>query len=75
MLTMMKQPRHWSVNERQFSQRAPHAYRLWQIEQRVNVGLGPTKLRRADLKRYWRKLRLDPDRKQYLARLLWPERS
>jgi hypothetical protein len=37
----------------------------------VNFGLDGEKLNAADLKKYWSKLNLDPDKKNYLARLLY----
>lgn len=70
----MKTRRHWSVDERRMRQRHPERYRLWRIEQRVNLGLGRQRLARATLRKYWRQLQLDADRKAYLVRLLWPRR-
>lgn len=70
----MRGMRHWSVDERRMRRRSPERYRLWRIEQRVNLGLGRQRLARATLKKYWRQLQLDADRKAYLARLLWPSK-
>jgi len=67
--------KHWSVDEPKFRTTNPEKYRIWKLTQRVNVGVGPKKLKRAELKKYWQKLDLDPIVKQYLARLIWPKRS
>lgn len=67
--------KHWSVDEKRFKARDPEGYRRWQIEQRVNEGLGTWKLDRSELKRLWPKLQLDTDRRRLLEWYLWPKRS
>lgn len=67
--------KHWSVDEQKFRATNPEKYRIWKLAERVNVGVGPRKIKRAELKKYWPKLDLDPTMKQYLSNLLWPKRS
>jgi hypothetical protein len=67
--------KHWSVDEKRFKEHDPAAYRRWQIEQRINEGLGTWKLSRAELKRLWPKLRLEEPERRFLKYLLWPSRS
>lgn len=67
--------KHWSVDERKFRQTNPEKYRIWQLTERVNSGVGRRKLKRTELKKYWLKLDLDPSMKRYLTRLVWPKQS
>ena len=67
--------KHWSVDEEKFKARDPEKYRRWQIEQRVNFGVGTWKLNRAELKTLWGELDLDEDRKRTLAWFLWPSQQ
>ncbi|MDO8436054.1 MAG: hypothetical protein Q7S82_01540 [bacterium] len=48
---------------------------IWKLEQMINFGLGKTKISRNLLKRYWFKLKLDPDRRKFLAFLLWNKKN
>ncbi|UMX47877.1 MAG: hypothetical protein L7H18_05575 [Candidatus Nealsonbacteria bacterium DGGOD1a] len=45
-------------------------YAVWRLEQMVNFGLDKDKLSARELKKYWPKFRLDPNKKKYLAMLL-----
>lgn len=66
---------NWSIDEQEL-QKDPKAYAIWKIEQLVNFGLDEDeKLSRSELMQYWNELTLDPKKKQYLAFLLWGERS
>lgn len=62
--------RHWSVDEKKLK-KDRSAYAIWRLEQRINFGVGPKKIKRSELKRYWRALHLDPSRKRYLKFLVW----
>jgi hypothetical protein len=66
--------KHWSVDEKKFK-KDPTAYAIWQLEQRINFGIGRKKIKRSELKRYWKKLDLDPKRKIYLESLVWGPQS
>lgn len=65
---------NWSVDEKKFKKADPEGYQIWQLEQMINWGLGNDKLNKLLLRRYWKKLFLDPMKKRYLKFLLWPKR-
>lgn len=44
---------------------------IFELEQMVNFGLGGSKLDKTSLKKYWKELNLDPDRKKFLEFVLW----
>lgn len=48
---------------------------IWKLNQLINFGLGDEKLNFSDVKKYWDKLNLDPERKNYLSFLLWGKLS
>lgn len=50
-------------------------YAVWRLEQMVNFGLEGKKINRAELKKYWKILCLDNNKKKYLTLLLWPKQS
>lgn len=60
---------NWSVDEKKLSKH-PEKYKIWKLEQLINFGLNGQKLRKSDLKKYWRKLHIDPQYKKYLRFLL-----
>lgn len=62
---------NWSVDEKRFKRDYPEKYEIWKLEQLINFGLGRHKLDRKKVKKYWRKLHLDPDCKRYLRFLIW----
>ena len=65
---------NWSTDERKLKKNTA-AYTRWKLEQMVNFGLNGKRLKTAELKKYWRKLRLDPDRKKFLGLLLHEKHS
>jgi hypothetical protein len=65
---------NWSVDEKELK-KDKKQYAIWKLEQMVNFGLGGKKLKSEDLKKYWRFLKIDPDKKKYLKMILWPKRS
>lgn len=62
---------NWSVDEKRFKRDYPEKYEIWKLEQLINFGLGRRKLEVKKIKKHWRKLYLDPDRKRYLRYLIW----
>lgn len=64
---------NWSVDEKQLK-KYPEQYAIWKLEQMINWGLGGEKLDEKLLRKYWRKLFLDPIKKRYLFFLLWPSK-
>jgi len=47
-------------------------YQRYVVEQRVNYGLNCQKISAKTLKDNWELLDLDPSKKSYLAKVLWP---
>ena len=60
---------NWSTNE-EILKRDPEKYAIWKLEQMVNFGLDGEKLNMEDLKKYWSRLALDPDRRKFLDLLI-----
>ena len=65
---------NWSVDTTRLKQ-TPEEYTIWKLEQLINYGLNEEKLSENDLKRYWDRLRIDPERKKVLQMWLWPKQS
>jgi len=65
---------NWSVDEKQFKKEDPEGYKIWRLEQLINFGLGKEKIDKKELKKYWKRLYLDPDKKRFLTFLLWPQK-
>lgn len=65
---------NWSVDIKELK-KDKEKYAVWQLEQMINFGLQNKKLSRKKLKKYWPELHLDPNKKKYLAFLLWGKQS
>lgn len=65
---------NWSVDLEKL-EKNPRIATIWKIEQTINFGLNGEKLNKKLVKKYWKKLRIDPARKKFLQLLLWPKRS
>ncbi len=65
---------NWSVDTAKLKG-DPETMKIFTLEQAINFGLNNQKLNEADLRQYWHKLNLDPHKKRYLAKLLWPNQS
>jgi hypothetical protein len=64
---------NWDYNLKETNKKDPE-YIRWQIQRQINYGLGNTKLNPVLVKKHWTKLKIDPAKKQYLARLLWQKK-
>jgi hypothetical protein len=62
--------KNWSTDIKELA-KDPVKLAIWKIEQMVNFGLDGEKLDTGDLKKYWDRLNLDPDKKNYLRQLLY----
>ncbi len=60
---------HWSVDETELK-KDPDAHAIWRLEQRINYGLGEQRINRAELKRYWGKIEIDPFKRKALSSVL-----
>lgn len=65
---------NWSVDLKKLGNASDEA-KIWRLEQVINFGLNGQKLDRSTVKRFWQRLRLDPQRKRFLKLLLWPKKS
>lgn len=67
---------HWSVDVKKFKKENPKGYRLWELEQIINFGLGKKKLSKKEVKKQWPKLkkRIDPEGKRLIEFFLWRKR-
>lgn len=50
-------------------------YIRWHLERLINFGLGKEKLKTEQVKQYWQELKIDPHKKIYLEKILWPKES
>lgn len=60
---------NWSTDTTRLKQNS-NAWEIWKLEQKINYGLGNSKLSKKKLRKYWGQLKIDPDKKQYLKILL-----
>ena len=65
---------NWSVDTKELK-KDKEQYVIWRLEQMVNFGLGGKKINRKEIKKYWKMLNLDHNKKQYLKMILWPKQS
>ncbi|NQU83037.1 MAG: hypothetical protein HQ539_03755 [Parcubacteria group bacterium] len=65
---------NWSVDIKELKKHKKQ-YKIWRLEQLINFGLGKEKIDRAELKKYWKFLYIDPDKKKFLSFLLWPKKE
>ncbi len=65
---------NWNTNTAKLK-RNPEKYTIWKLEQMINFGLNGQKLKAKEVKKYWNKLSLDPQRKKILEMWLWPKQS
>jgi len=65
---------NWSTDIRELK-KDKKSYAIWRLEQLVNFGLNGQKIRKQQLIKYWPYLDLDPIKKKYLFKLLWPKKS
>lgn len=60
---------NWSTNLSRLK-KDPQEYSIWKLEQLINYGLNGKKLKLKELKKYFSKLTIDPQKKRYLKFLL-----
>jgi len=65
---------NWNTNTKTLKKN-PGEYAVWRLEQLINFGLDEERLDSKLVKKYWDKLRIDPEKKEALAFLLWQKRS
>jgi len=65
----MNPMKHWSVDTTEL-EKYPEAFAVWKLEQAVNFGIRNGKVSERQLRKYWDKLDLDPQKKKFLELLL-----
>ena len=65
---------NWSTDEK-ILKKDKKKYAIWKLEQMVNFGLGGKKLDQKMLKKYWRTIKIDPQRRKFLILLLYGKRN
>lgn len=65
---------NWSVDTKELK-KDKKKFAIWRLEQMVNFGLGREKISREEIKKYWKFLNLDKNKKNYLKMILWPKQS
>jgi len=65
---------NWSVDTTELKNNKKQ-YAIWRLEQMVNFGLNGEKISREAIKKYWKILDLDHNKKKYLKMILWPKQS
>lgn len=56
---------NWNTNTNKLKKN-PEKYTIWKLEQSINFGLNGQKLNAVELKKYWTKLTIAPQRKKLL---------
>lgn len=56
---------NWNTNTDKLKKN-PEKYTIWKLEQSINFGLNGQKLKTEELKSYWAKLTIDPQRRKLL---------
>lgn len=60
---------NWSIDKKNIEKdREKHA--IWKIEQMVNFGLDKGKIKEKELRKYFKKINIDPHRLKFLKLLL-----
>jgi hypothetical protein len=63
--------KNWSTDTTKL-QKDPEAYAIWKLEQMINFGLDEgERINAQELKRYFLKLQIDPDRRKLFELLLY----
>ena len=58
--------RNWSVDIKKI-RKNKEEFAIWKLEQTVNFGLGGKKIKRKELKKYWKILNIDPAKRKFLS--------
>jgi len=63
---------NWSIDTTRLKKNK-NVYEKFLLEQSINFGLNNQKLSERKLKKYWKTLQIDPKKKSYLAKIVWPQ--
>ena len=60
---------NWSTNIK-YLKKYPKKFKIWRLEQLINYGLGKEKIDKKELKKYFKYLKIDPQKREYLTTFL-----
>ncbi len=63
---------NWAVDTTELK-KDKKQYTIWHLEQMINFGLNEEKISRKEIKKYWKIIDLDRNKKNYLKMILWPK--
>jgi hypothetical protein len=63
---------NWSTDTARL-QKKPDAYEKFVLEQMINFGLHGQKISEKRLKKHWQSLDIDPKKREFLSKLVWPQ--
>ena len=63
---------NWNTDTTRLKKNAPQ-YDRFILEQQINFGLNNTKLSLEKLKKHWNQLVIDPAKRKYLEKIVWPQ--
>jgi len=58
--------KNWSTNTKKL-RKNKEKFAIWKLEQLVNFGLGKKKIKKAELKKYWKVINIDPAKRKFLS--------
>jgi len=58
--------KNWSTNTRKL-RKDKDKFAIWKLEQIVNFGLGKKKIKKSELKKYWKVINIDPAKRKFLS--------
>jgi hypothetical protein len=61
--------RNWSTDTEKLK-RNKEKFAIWKLEQMVNFGLGGERIKKSELKKYWKVLNIDPAKRKFLSLIL-----
>lgn len=65
--------RNWSVDIKKLKKNLPRGkagkekFAIWKLEQMVNFGLGGKRIKKRELKKYWKTINIDPAKRKFLS--------
>ena len=57
---------NWSTDTKELKKN-PEKYSIWKLEQMINFGLHGEKINKEELRKYWDKITIDPQKRRVLA--------
>lgn len=60
---------NWSVDIKKL-RKDKEKFAIWKLEQMVNFGLGGKKIKKKELKKYWKVIHIDPAKRKFLSLFL-----